>query len=419
MDATHSNAATAVSRIADGARVIFQRKDWSKECVVGSGKFLMISKMKTRTDEIVGLPYGCLVEWNKQEGVFQRVDKDDDEDDIEDYGEEDGDNRNLVDDGSAQSLTLGEISALKSSGVTGMELIGNLVKNSSTFGQRQEYSKEKYVQKKKDKHIYRFRVLQPTLRLVCEVYNCQRSQKINHLRVDTLAMMLSFANIRHGSNVVVVDGSQGILLAAALQRTGGAGRIVHIHSGPQPVIPAFDMFGFDEEWLKSIHHLSVDNLEVLSSNVRILSSSVVPAAEPEPSPPFKRRKLSDPQAEAVRFIQNTPMDSLIMSTRLHPKSILLFLLPFLRLSGNFAVHHAYREVLVDTFNALRTLGSCVRICLNETWLRYYQVLPDRTHPENNMNGSGGYLLSGTVVERDAVGDKSANLDALMEDLVQI
>lgn len=29
-----------------------------------------------------------------------------------------------------------------------------------------------------------------------------------------------------------------------------------------------------------------------------------------------------------------------------------------------------------------------------------QVLPARTHPEINMNGTGGYLLSGITVESD-------------------
>ena len=34
--------------------------------------------------------------------------------------------------------------------------------------------------------------------------------------------------------------------------------------------------------------------------------------------------------------------------------------------------------------------------LSETWMREYQVLPNRTHPEINMSGGGGYLLYGTT-----------------------
>ena len=91
---------------------------------------------------------------------------------------------------------------------------------------------------------------------------------------------------------------------------------------------------------------------------------------------------------------------LLVASKHHPKSILLFLLPFLGLSRNFVVHSSFREPLVETFQAVRGSGRAVRVCLNETWLRMYQVLPSRTHPENNMSGSGGYLLSGTTVEKD-------------------
>ena len=70
--------------------------------------------------------------------------------DVED-GETGGDNRNLVDDSTAQILTTGEIAAMKTQGVKGKELIDNLVQNSRTFESRQEYAKEKYIQKKKDK----------------------------------------------------------------------------------------------------------------------------------------------------------------------------------------------------------------------------------------------------------------------------
>lgn len=33
----------------------------------------MISKMKTKTDDVVGLPFGTMVEWNKQLGKFERL----------------------------------------------------------------------------------------------------------------------------------------------------------------------------------------------------------------------------------------------------------------------------------------------------------------------------------------------------------
>ncbi|OWA54159.1 putative tRNA (adenine(58)-N(1))-methyltransferase non-catalytic subunit TRM6 [Hypsibius exemplaris] len=412
----------SASLIQDGARVIFQRKDWSKEATVGAGKSLVISKLKIKTDEVIGLPYGTLVELNKQTGKFDRVEavEEDDFADIE-FGEAGGDNRNLVDTGTAQGLSTGEIAELKISGVKGMELINNIVQNSSTFGDRQEYGKEKYVAKKKEKHIYRFRILRPTLRLACDVYSSMKVNKINHIRVDTLAIMLSLSNIQAGSKVLVVDGVQGLLLAAAMERTGGTGKIVHVHPGPQPIIPAYDLFGFPDSWTDTIHHLSIDNLEVVSSHVEILpkgeeSMETDGASSDGPvEPPLKKRKLNALQTASANYMKENTMDALIMASRHHPKSILLFLLPFLSLSKNFVVHCAYREPLVDTFQALRGLGSVLRICLNDTALRYYQVLPSRTHPENSMSGSGGFLLSGTTVEKGAAAVVEKEQESVPED----
>ena len=35
--------------------------------------------------------------------------------------------------------------------------------------------------------------------------------------------------------------------------------------------------------------------------------------------------------------------------------------------------------------------------LQEPWLREHQVLPGRSHPTMSMQGTGGYLLTGTTI----------------------
>ncbi len=49
---------------------------------------------------------------------------------------------------------------------------------------------------------------------------------------------------------------------------------------------------------------------------------------------------------------------------------------------------------------LRKSGDAVNIRVTETWLREYQVLPERTHPHVNMSGTGGYILTGIKVWND-------------------
>lgn len=40
----------------------------------------------------------------------------------------------------------------------------------------------------------------------------------------------------------------------------------------------------------------------------------------------------------------------------------------------------------------------INVLMAESFSRVYQVLPMRTHPENNMNGLAGFVLSATKVD---------------------
>ena len=54
---------------------------------------------------------------------------------------------------------------------------------------------------------------------------------------------------------------------------------------------------------------------------------------------------------------------------------------------------------MDAYMTMKEQGSAVNVNLSETWLRSYQVLPERTHPTVNMSGGGGYLLTGIMVSK--------------------
>lgn len=53
--------------------------------------------------------------------------------------------------------------------------------------------------------------------------------------------------------------------------------------------------------------------------------------------------------------------------------------------------------LCDLFTQFREWNMAVNLKFSEAWFRSYQVLPQRTHPEVMMSGSGGYILSGIKV----------------------
>ncbi len=62
-------------------------------------------------------------------------------------------------------------------------------------------------------------------------------------------------------------------------------------------------------------------------------------------------------------------------------------------------HPRPTQPLVQCYKSLKEQGVGFNLQLSETWLRHYQVLPQRTHPEMNMDGRSGYLLTGTTVSR--------------------
>lgn len=114
----------------------------------------------------------------------------------------------------------------------------------------------------------------------------------------------------------------------------------------------------------------------------------------------ERRKAHRLQqiSEAQAIIEGADMDGLIVATKSYPTPIVCRLLDFVKPSRPIVVFSPYKEPLIDCYSKLRETGRVILVNLSETWLRSYQVLPNRTHPSINMCGSGGFLLTATVVD---------------------
>lgn len=63
----------------------------------------------------------------------------------------------------------------------------------------------------------------------------------------------------------------------------------------------------------------------------------------------------------------------------------------------FVIYHEFMEPLVECYSYLIQRELAVRVVLADTWLREYQILPGRSHPNMYMSGSGGYLLHGVYI----------------------
>lgn len=91
------------------------------------------------------------------------------------------------------------------------------------------------------------------------------------------------------------------------------------------------------------------------------------------------------------------LDSLIIVAKEHPVSILRALLPFVKPSRPVVVFNLSRDILMETFIDLKTNGNVTGLKLTSNWLRMYQVLPNRTHPDVTMGGNSGFILHGYTV----------------------
>lgn len=100
-------------------------------------------------------------------------------------------------------------------------------------------------------------------------------------------------------------------------------------------------------------------------------------------------------------------DSLIIASKYHPLPVLKECLPLLGPNSPFVIYSEYMEPLTECYLYAQNRGDCLRMRLCDTWLREYQTLPGRVHPQMFMPVSGGYLLTGVYVGLSGLTGKDA------------
>jgi hypothetical protein len=89
-------------------------------------------------------------------------------------------------------------------------------------------------------------------------------------------------------------------------------------------------------------------------------------------------------------------DSLILVTKYDPTITLLQLFPYLAPSSPFVIYCEFIEPLTECFYNIQKnpFLLSINLRLSDTWMREYQILPNRTHPAMSMSQSGGFILTG-------------------------
>ncbi|XP_054272456.1 tRNA (adenine(58)-N(1))-methyltransferase non-catalytic subunit TRM6 [Macrosteles quadrilineatus] len=362
------------------------------------------------------------------------------------------DNRSIRDDGSSQSLTSGNIELLRDKGIAPKVIIEQLVENSKTFHIKTEFSQEKYIKKKEKKYFEFITIKSPSIRLISEIFYNRDLPKSVGIRSDTISQISTTLNLQPNGNYILVEnGFSGMVAATLLNYLSSNGKLIHITPGNQNQKQAVLAMNFSSDQMSRLTTIRLSTMLELIDQAqptnKILVDNITPAA-PETSvtslplaietnnhtksnercsldeenktnssssPEPRKRKHSEEnistsntesggkkprwalEAElAVEVIQKK-VDGLVIVCKEYPTNILNKLLTYLLPSRPFVVYSLYQEPLVALYLQLKQRHDIVYLRITETWLRPYQVLPERTHPFVTVSSSSGYLLSGVKV----------------------
>ncbi|KVI07766.1 hypothetical protein Ccrd_013870 [Cynara cardunculus var. scolymus] len=257
--------------INDGDRLVFSR--------LTAGSIVKIGNKNYPLQPLIGCPFGSLFQVeNGANGpclsrVISTAEVSNDEDKKEcDLKDESRDNRALIDNNTAQTLTGDDIEGMRRQGASGNEIVEALIANSATFENKTSFSQEKYRLKKQKKYAPKVLLRRPFAR--------------RFLRVDTLSLLLSFANVTAHSDVLVVDMIGGILTGAVAERLGGTGYVCNTYRGDSPSsIEIVRIFNFGDEINKRIVRLPLADLSAPpnadSKDMELLQASGSPVSMEE------------------------------------------------------------------------------------------------------------------------------------------
>ncbi len=337
--------------------------------------------------------------------------------------ETDATNEFIHDDaGASQALTYVDIKELKESGTSSRELIDLVTASSSSFAQRTVYSQDKFKRRKAQKHLKLFTPFPPSAHNICSWQFAKDPQRIRGFRIDSLAQMLNLGDVRSGGRYMVVDDTSGLLTGAVLERMGGEGTLLLIHDADSP--PSLDLvhqMGIseavlkatlrvvnwaqtDKDWKKGEKLRSARRLLRFGSDALTLIAADLPTelesldtdgkkVNTRDIIKLRRRRAGFEALDAARedFFSGD-FDGLLMSTQYDAWSIVQRLYPLLAGSASIVAHGPFQHPLMELLHQMRNHRAFINTSVTEPWLRRYQVLPGRMHPEMNTSATGGFLL---------------------------
>ncbi|KAM5466030.1 tRNA (adenine(58)-N(1))-methyltransferase non-catalytic subunit trm6 [Microsporum audouinii] len=150
------------------------------------------------------------------------------------------DNRHIIDQRSTQQLTMAQIEELKQSSThAGREIISKLLESHSALDQKTQFSRAKYMLRKRKKYLHRFTVVPMDVGILTEWMLEQKDPgRIIELRDEMIGLIGAWANVHYGGTGevggakademvnrengrwLIVDDTGGLVVAAMAERAG-------------------------------------------------------------------------------------------------------------------------------------------------------------------------------------------------------
>lgn len=375
-----------------------------KDQIVNLGKFGTFS-----AEHIIGDPFGFTYEVLPDKSVT-KVEQPEyvEHDDL--LGTEQSMEGDRIDSTGLQALTTEEIESLKKQGLSGEEIIAKVQKGHAAFEHKTEYSKEKYMKRKKRKFLQQFTPEAFGPHELVEYYIEKDHSKVLNMSPETLSLLLNSANIFAGGNYLVLDETPGVIVGAILSRIGEEGSVTVLHENEHPNLDALRFLGLDKSPLvRTLSLLDFLHPDEAPKFEEKSSEELSPLKPVQRGQYFRNMKRENDRKWIIEKARSEEgFDALVVASTLDLQTLIPSLLPALGGSCPLAIYSEYKEPLVSLTlmlkKDLRVLGPTT----TETRVRKYQTLPGRIHPEMSMRGYGGYILSALRVFPDsAVSAKGA------------
>uniref|UniRef100_A0A914LND8 tRNA (adenine(58)-N(1))-methyltransferase non-catalytic subunit TRM6 n=2 Tax=Meloidogyne incognita TaxID=6306 RepID=A0A914LND8_MELIC len=427
------------SIIRDGDYSILQKVggEQLRPCRLLSGQRALIEKLSFDPTIAFGKPFGIFeVCSNGKTSVSTDLSQNESFSDIHQIEHceskpQQGDNISLdssVND-QKQIMTADDIAKLKAEGLSTENLVSKLVNGNSSFKDRSQFSKEKYVRKMTKKHSGKVMISRPNIRLLCQSYFYKDPERLAHLRLDQLALLIQFLNIHScGCNVFVYENTLGLLGAAVMERLDNQGNCIFLHRGDWPQsIPCIDAMNnrnqnnflplritslLQPDLLKDEEEADqqkIQRRQNLTSQEEMQNKSTINCDEEEDTSlqnmlerRVKRREkekraldlLSKNSINGDELLNVGELDGILLAGRtIDPVDVLKQVIDGLRLSGSVVIYSPIKQHILKAWNFLRSTNSFIDMQIQEQFCRTHQILPNQTHPLMQQTVTGGYILS--------------------------